>query len=390
MEAGSIKTVEASSGRLSSLILVSTAHAVTHIYQWAPPLLAKKFQSEYGLSLVEVGLILAVFNLSYAIFQVPFGALSRRLGRKRLLAVGFLVNAAAFAVVAASEGAVSLGAILFIAGIGGSTYHPLGIPLISDSFPAKRGEALGYHQTGGSIGSFVGPLLIGALAEPLGWRSTFLTLSALGIVLAPLLWYRLRDSPVKTVESHKTSLREVRGPLLLVLAAAIYIVAFRGLQSFGAYYFDDGKGLGAQAYLLISFSQVAGIFSGPVCGRLSDIMDRKKVIVSLVLLEGVSAFGLVLLTGIPLYLIVVVFGFAVFGLLATMDALIADITHPQLFGTIIGINMASSFIVLSVLPPLLGASISASGYDLSFALLAVFPFLSIPLILYVRRPRERL
>jgi len=305
------------------------------------------------------------------------------------MVAGFLVNAMAFAVVSVSGDVVSLAVLLFVAGIGGSTYHPMGIPLISDLFPTKRGEALGYHQTGGSVGSFIAPLIVGVLAETLGWRSAFLTLSMFGFVLVPVLWKRLGDLPVKVVGGSKPSLGELRKPLTLVLAASMYIVASRGLQSFGTYYFLEGKDLGAQAYVLLSLSHVAGIFSGPICGRLSDMMGRKEVILSLVLLEGVSAFGIALLTGIPLYLIVVVFGFSVYGLLATMDAFIADVTRPQLFGTIIGINMASSFVVLSVLPPALGASISAYGYDFSFALLAVFPFLSVPLILFIKHGREK-
>jgi MFS family permease len=231
---------------------------------------------------------------------------------------------------------------------------------------------------------------MGALVETSGWRSALLISSILGFALAPVLWYRLRDSSIEVVEGSRSSLRELRTPLLLVLAAAIYIIAFRGLQLFGILYFEQGKGLGPQAYVLFSLSQVAGIFSGPVCGRLSDIMDRRKVIISLVLIEGASAFGLVFLTGILLYLTLVVFGFAAFGLLATMDAYMADITRPQLFGTLVGINVAASFVVSSVLSPVLGSSISAYGYDLSFTLLAAFSLLSIPLILSVRRPKERL
>ena len=306
------------------------------------------------------------------------------------MVVGFLVNAVAFAGASVLRGVMPLAAVLFVAGIGGSTYHSLGIPLISDLFPARRGEALGYHQTGGSIGSFIAPLIIGALAENSGWRSALLTISVLGFALAPVLWYRLRDSSVEAVEGHRPSLRELKVPLLLVLAAAIYLVAFRGLQLFGTLYFEQGKDLGSQAYVLFSLSQVAGILSGPVCGRLSDIMDRRKVIVSLILVEGASAFGLVFLTGIPLYLTLVVFGFAAFGLLATMDAHMADITRPQLFGTVVGINLAASFVVSSILSPVLGGSISAYGYDFSFAILAAFSLLSVPLILLVRHPRERL
>jgi MFS family permease len=347
---------------------------------------------EYSLSPFQLGLVFLAFNLPYAILQIPFGMLSRRLGRKRLMVTGFLVNAAALTALGITNGIVPLVATLLIAGVGGSTYHSLGIPLISDMFPSKRGEALGYHQTGGSIGSFIAPLIIGALIETSNWHSAILVLSALGFVLSPVLWYCLYDSPIKIIEDHEPTLRGLGEPLILVLAAAIYIVPFRGVQSFGPVYFDDepkGKGLGPQAYVLYSLSQIAGIFSGPICGRLSDALDRKRIVISLVVVLGISSFGIVYLSGALLYLTLIIFGFAAFGLLATMDALIADVIDPRLFPTAVGINLAASFAVTSILSPVLGASIGVYGYDFSFALLAIFPFLSIPLILYMKPHKQR-
>ena len=348
-----------------------------------------KFGFEYGLSTFQAGLLLLAFNLPYALLPVLFGTLSRSMGRKRLLSIGFLLVSAAFVAVSFSYNELSLMIAFFIAGVGGSTYHVLGIPLVADLFPVKRGEALGYHQTGGSIGSFIAPLVIGALTETSGWRSASITLALLGLVLTPILWFSLRDVPRAGSAFSRPSLRELGKPLIIILATANIIVGFRGLQLFGVYYFDIGKSLGAQAYLLMSLSNVAGIFSGPICGRLSDMFGRKKTIAMLALIEGFSALSLVLSTGVALYIAVVVLGFAFYGLLATTDAYLSDVAGPELFSTVVGINSTASFSVQSALSILLGISIGNLGYDSSFALLAAFPFISLPILAFVRKSEEK-
>lgn len=75
------------------------------------------------------------------------------------------------------------------------------------------------------------------------------------------------------------------------------------------------------------------------------------------------------------------FGFATFGLLATTDALFADITPPELLGTVIGFNLTVSFGMSVTIPPALGSVIDIYGFDYSFiALSVIIPLSIVPLI----------
>ncbi|MEM2094451.1 MAG: hypothetical protein QXI32_04050, partial [Candidatus Bathyarchaeia archaeon] len=73
----------------------------------------------------------------------------------------------------------------------------------------------------------------------------------------------------------------------------------------------------------------------------------------------------------------VINGFASFGLLATSDAFIVDITSPRLVGAAIGINLATSFAMSVIVPPILGNCIDKYGFDASFTLISVFSLLSL-------------
>lgn len=375
----------------TSLSIISIIHAINHVYQFIIPVTIPKIAIEYNLSYFSVGLLIACFSFSYVVFQVPVGNLSKRFGRKLLMSLGLILNSSALLLIGIvfiySFNIWIFVLLLFLAGVGGSTYHPLGISFLIDVYPEKRGQVMGYHQTGGAIGSFISPLLIGAIVASYGWKSAFLSISSLGFLLAPLLWISLKD--IKHVSiTQKRNIKRTYGPaLILILTSAIYVVGFRGLNAFAIQYFNEDKTVTfSEATLLFSILQIAGIFSGPICGRLSDIFRRKKIIFSLIILNSLSLFLMTMTQGLLLYLACTLFGFAIFGLLAITDAYLSEITPEESLRSMIGLNLSISFIVGTIIPPLLGNMIDIYGFTLSFAVLSATSLLS---ILPLTRIRER-
>jgi MFS family permease len=263
----------------AALSIISIIHAINHVYQFILPVTIPKIAIEYDLSYFSVGLLVACFSFSYVVFQVPIGNLSKRFGRKLLMSFGLILNSLALLLIGLvflySFNIWIFALLLFFAGIGGSTYHPLGISFIVDVYSEKRGQAMGYHQTGGAIGSFISPLVIGAIVAAYGWKSAFLSLSFLGFLLSPLLWFRLKDIQQVSVTPIGNGKRTYSSALLLILTSALYFVGFRGLNAFAIQYFNIDKAVTfSEATLLFSILQIAGIFSGPICGRLSDIFGN--------------------------------------------------------------------------------------------------------------------
>lgn len=102
-----------------------------------------------------------------------------------------------------------------------------------------------------------------------------------------------------------------------------------------------------------------------------------------------NAFSLFLITvtqGVPLYLACTMSGFATFGLLATTDAYLSEITPDEFLRTMIGINLSTSFIVGAVIPPLLGTMIDTYGFTPSFTMLSITSLLSILPLTRIRDP----
>lgn len=291
-----------------------------------------------------------------------------------------------------------LGLLLFIAGAGGSTYHPNGVPFLAEIYSNNRGQTLGLHQTGGALGSVVGLSVAAFLVQSLTWKPALMLLAVPGLILAVILWFAIGGEKSSVAEGARSQTRKIRitdlktyGPAMIYIAAAfIFVLGQRGTDLFGNVYFVNGRGIDfAEASFFFILLKVAGLFSAPICGKLSDIFDRKKVLTALVIVESISLYAITATPVIFLAVPCLIFGFAAFGLLGVGEALLADVTPADQRNTIFGINYTTSFAVSLVLAPTLGPLADSYGFATGFLLLSAIMPLSILLIMKIRTQRAR-
>ena len=97
--------------------------------------------SGFGLSHAQVGLLKACMSVGLAGLQVPAGYLAERYGERTILILGTALTGLAFLSMALATGIMGLAVLLFIAGIGASTQHPLASALVSKGFENNRRRA---------------------------------------------------------------------------------------------------------------------------------------------------------------------------------------------------------------------------------------------------------
>jgi MFS family permease len=348
----------------TQLRLLATSHSVNHVYQLLPPVVLPEITREYGFFNAE--LLLWSFVLSYSLLPAVSGYLSRFFSRRKLLTAGFVLTSLSFLAIGLTSNVAVLALLFFTAGVGGSTYHPFGSPILAETYPTNRGRTLGLHQTGGAIGSFVGPFITGVLVVAFGWRPATMILAVPGLLLAAKLYFSIspkNESNLVTTDGNdrvvNLNWKTYTPAIVFIVAAFIYVLGLRGTDAFANEYFAIGRGIEiAEASLLFSMLKVAGLFSAPVCGTLSPN----------------------LLIAIPC----IVFGFASFGLLAVGEALLADVTPEKQRPTIFGINNTASFSPSVFLVPLLFGLAPSYGFSSGFILLSALMPLSIPIILMIR------
>jgi MFS family permease len=138
-----------------------------------------------GLSATLVPLTLVAMNAAYTLSSYPAGALSDRLDRRVLLALGFLLLAASDLVLALATGVGAVLAGVALWGLHLGLTQGLLAALVADAAPAPaRGTAFGvFHLTTGAA-TLLASVLAGALWDGPGPRATFSAGAALALLAA--------------------------------------------------------------------------------------------------------------------------------------------------------------------------------------------------------------
>jgi MFS family permease len=142
-----------------------------------------------GLSVARIGILAALYPAVWGLGQLVTGGLSDRIGRKPLIAGGMLLQAAALALFAASEGFAVWAAAAVLLGAGTAMVYPTLLAAIGDvAHPSWRARSVGIYRLWRDGGFAVGALLAGALADAYDigvaiWAVAALT-AASGLVVA--------------------------------------------------------------------------------------------------------------------------------------------------------------------------------------------------------------
>lgn len=109
--------------------------------------------AERGVGTVEILGMLLLFNLVYALVSAPAGRWSDRVGRQRVLALGWGLYALVYLGFALAPGVRSLAVLFALYGVYYGLTHGTAKALITDQVPAElRGTAFGtYHATLGIL-----------------------------------------------------------------------------------------------------------------------------------------------------------------------------------------------------------------------------------------------
>jgi MFS family permease len=109
-----------------------------------------------GASVLYITLMLVLFNVTYAIVATPAGILSDKLGRKRVIALGWLIYAMVYFGIAVSSNAWHMWVLFPAYGIYYGVVEGVGKAFVADLVPAeRRGTAYGYYQ--GVVGALLLP-----------------------------------------------------------------------------------------------------------------------------------------------------------------------------------------------------------------------------------------
>lgn len=191
--------------RWSVVVLLAAALFINYVDRGAVPTAAQLIQDDLGLSTKQLGLLFSAFFWSYALLQIPVGALAERFGAWRILAGGLALWGCATMLVGASRSFTALLALRVLLGIGESAGFPCVSKLLVTVVPlSELGSANGIVAFAYLFGPAVGAYGGGLLMAQYGWRAMFWILGAVSLLWL-LPWARMtppqRATPAGTASA---------------------------------------------------------------------------------------------------------------------------------------------------------------------------------------------
>jgi MFS family permease len=148
-----------------------------------------------GLSLGEVGVLVAAYPAVWGVGQLITGALSDRWGRKPLITAGMLVQATALAAIAIADSFAWWAGAAALLGAGTAMVYPTLLAAVGDvSHPAWRARAVGVYRLWRDLGFAVGALLTGLLADAWGIRPAVWAIAVLTAVSGVVVAWRMYET----------------------------------------------------------------------------------------------------------------------------------------------------------------------------------------------------
>ncbi|SEE78771.1 MFS transporter [Ruania alba] len=324
------------------------------------------------VSEAAAGQLVTVFSITYAVAAPPLAVATARLPRKSLVVGGL----GAFAVInLITAFAPTYGALLVLrvaAALVAASISPAVFAMTARlAAPDRIGRAVGVVAAGLTVSLFVGVPVGSLLGTAFGWRSTFIAMGLLVVVVAMANAAKLPTLPGAPEIGVRAQLRILSQLAVLTCVLGTVMGASGGLLIYtyiGPITRDlSGQG-GAMLAVFIAVVGVAGALGTFAGGRLTDRWGADRTLLAAFALmalgiAGLAAIGMVERGTAPLWLTMLAlaaYGFAGWGFNPPMNTralLLAGDAGTEA----IALNTSALYVGISIAGALGGGAIAAHG-----------------------------
>ncbi|WP_301100929.1 MFS transporter [Propionivibrio sp.] len=360
--------------RNMALTVVVAAYVISFFQRFAPAGIAQDLALAFGTNASSLGVLASTYFYVYTVMQVPTGIFVDTLGPRRILLFGGIVGAAGslmFGMAPTLEMAL-IGRTLV--GLGVSVTFIAMLKFVALWFDESRfASVVGVSMLVGNLGSVLAGSPLSSLAQATGWRSVFVALAGLSLLLGIACWVLVRDRPDVSAEGlikkpHFDRTLVLTGLLQVLRNRATWPAACVNLGISGSFFAFGGLWATpflTQAYGMtraLAASHVSLYFTGFALGcvsigALSDRLGRRKPL----LIVGSHLYVLVWLVWLYSVALPLVITYPLFFLMGLLTATFTltwacakEVNPPLLSGMSTSVTNMGGFLAGAILQPTFG------------------------------------
>lgn len=302
----------------SFIFILGLAGFIVMADNWVVAPILPAIAGDLNIPVTRAGLLISAYMIPFGLFQLIFGPLADRYGKRQVITVSMVIFTIATGLCAIGSTLTDLAIYRALTGIFAACVMPVSLALIGDLFPLEqRQSAIGMFMGISFLGQGLSMAIGGSIAYFLNWRGVFALYAVLAILSTLLLFTLGRHIPSKKnpdshfIRPYFTLLghRQSAFTYLVVLLEGILIIgSFSYLGGFleNQFHFNYLK-IG----LIMTAFGVMAVIGGRLSGKMAGKLGRRKVLlIGLACATGADA----LLGAMGANLTVVVFGVGLLGL----------------------------------------------------------------------------
>ena len=368
----------------------------------------KYLQAEFGWSRAFISGASSVVLVLMGVFGIVSGRLNDRIGPRRILLVSGLILGCGYLLMSQLHAAWQLYVFygLFV-GIGLSSHDIVTLSTVARWFRKRRGMMTGVVKAGTGTGQFLLPLVASALILANGWRSTYVVIGVVILVVYVVASRLVKRSPDEVgllpyggpepdgSDIQTTGLllgQALRTPQLWLCSLAYPCVTFSTMTVL-VHIVPHGTDIGmsaTNAALVVSTIGAVSIAGRITMGTVGDrIGSRRSFLLCFVFFLAALVWLQFANAGWMLFVFAVVYGFAHGGFYTVLSPTVAELFGMKAHGAIFGVVYFWGTLGGAIGPVVSGWLFdSQQSYDTAFVVLLGLGLLSLLLMLRVRPVKE--
>lgn len=291
-EATGIQTMQSKSAIFGWIMC--TFGALFYCYEYllriSPSVMTNDLMGSFAITAGALGNLIAFYYYIYTPMQLPVGVLMDRFGPKRLLVFACLICAFGSYLFASATHTSVIAIARLLVGFGSAFAFVGVLKLAAIWLPKNRfGMVCGLATALGMVGAMIGDIAMANIVNHHGWRSTVMYSAIVGVVLAIVILFVMKEAGSHTDSHEKTTFKHllpdlyqlIKNPQIWlngIIGCLLYLPTSAFAELWGVPYlqstFDFSRQNAAAAVSMIFLGWAIG---GPIAGFISDRVRLRRL-----------------------------------------------------------------------------------------------------------------